>query len=303
MGARPLGRVSIVAGSFIIFGFLALTAAAIPHVTHAPWEPFLKHGQGTLGAIGVGFSLALWNYSGWDNASTVQGEVRDASRSYPRALAFGLPLVMLGYLLPLTATLGASDWTTWQDGGWPQIALATAGRMGPLLAVWIALGGLVSALALFNALLLAYSRVPLAMADDGLLPRVLAKTDARGTPRNAVLVSAVCYSIFATIQLKGLVVADVLLYALALFLEFGALIVLRRKEPELRGSFRIPVNTAGVTVLAIIPMLVLIGVVWLDMHDGEFGMPAVIGSVIAALLGPIAYLAAKKFVDTRRRET
>jgi amino acid transporter len=303
MGARPVGRVSIVAGSFIIFGFLALTAAAIPHVTHAPWEPFLKHGQGTLGAIGVGFSLALWNYSGWDNASTVQGEVRDASRSYPRALAFGLPLVMLGYLLPLTATLGASDWTTWQDGGWPQIALATAGRMGPLLAVWIALGGLVSALALFNALLLAYSRVPLAMADDGLLPRVLAKTDARGTPRNAVLVSAVCYSIFATIQLKGLVVADVLLYALALFLEFGALIVLRRKEPELRGSFRIPVNTAGVTVLAIIPMLVLIGVVWLDMHDGEFGMPAVIGSVIAALLGPIAYLAAKKFVDTRRRET
>jgi amino acid transporter len=303
LGARPVGRVSIVAGSFIIFGFLALTAAAIPHVTHAPWQPFLKQGQGTLGAIGVGFSLALWNYSGWDNASTVQGEVRDASRSYPRALAFGLPLVMLGYLLPLTATLGASDWTTWQDGGWPQIALATAGRMGPLLALWIALGGLVSALALFNALLLAYSRVPLAMADDGLLPHVLAKTDSRGTPRNAVLVSAVFYSIFATIQLKGLVVADVLLYALALFLEFGALIVLRRKEPELRGSFRIPVNTAGVTVLAIIPMLVLIGVVWLDMQDGEFGMPAVIGSVIAALLGPIAYLAAKKFVDTRRRET
>ena len=65
------------------------------------------------------------------------------------------------------------------------------------------MAGLVSALALFNALLLAYSRVPLAMADDGLLPRPLAKTDARGTPVNAVLVSAACYSVFALLLAAG----------------------------------------------------------------------------------------------------
>jgi amino acid transporter len=219
----------------------------------------------------------------------VQGEVIDASRSYPRALMFGLPLVMLGYLIPLTATLGASDWTTWTEGGWPEIARATGGAFGPMLATWIALAGLVSALALFNALLLAYSRVPLAMADDGLLPRFLARTDARGTPRNAVLASAVCYSVFALISLQGLVVADVLLYALALFLEFGALIRLRMREPELRGAFRIPTGTAGVTTLAVIPMLVLVAVVTLEMQDGEFGFPAVIASLVAAALGPIMY--------------
>jgi amino acid transporter len=288
-GARFVGRVSIVAGSFIVLGFLAVAAAAAPHITHVPWAPFAKGGQGTMGAIGVGLSLALWNYTGWDNASTVQGEVIDASRSYPRALMFGLPLVMLGYLIPLTATLGASDWTTWTEGGWPEIARATGGAFGPMLATWIALAGLVSALALFNALLLAYSRVPLAMADDGLLPRFLARTDARGTPRNAVLASAVCYSVFALISLQGLVVADVLLYALALFLEFGALIRLRMREPELRGAFRIPTGTAGVTTLAVIPMLVLVAVVTLEMQDGEFGFPAVIASLVAAALGPIMY--------------
>ena len=300
-GARPVGRVSIAAGMFILLAFLALTIASVPHATHAPWVQFAKGGQGTLGAIGVGFSLALWNYSGWDNGSTVQGEVRDASRAYPRALAFGLPLVMLGYLVPLTAALAASDWTTWHDGGWADIAVASAGSAGRPIAAWITIAGLVSALALFNALLLAYSRVPLAMADDGLLPRRLARTDARGTPVNAVLVSAACYSLFSLLPLEKLVVADVLLYAFALFLEFAALIALRRKEPGLRGSFRIPMNTLGVAVLAVIPMLVLSFVVWLEMHDGEFGLPAVLGALAAAALGPLAYVVARKALREENR--
>jgi len=297
-GARPVGRMSIAIGLFIVGGFFALALAALPHVTHVPWIPFSKGGEGALGAIGVGLSLALWNYTGWDNASTVQGEVRNASVAYPRALAITLPLVMFGYLLPLTTTLGASDWTQWHEGGWSDIARASAGALGPVLAVWVGLAGLVSALALFNALLLAYSRVPLAMADDGLLPRVLARTDARGTPRQAVLASALCYSIFATFQLQWLVVADVLLYALALFLEFGALIALRRKEPLLRGAFRIPLGTPGVTVLAVIPMLILGVVLWLETHDAEFGLPAVLGSLAAIALGPVAYALARRFVKS-----
>ena len=295
-GARPVGRVSIVTGSFIILGFVALSIAAVPHMTHAPWMPFAKGGQGTFGAIGVGLSLALWNYTGWDNASPVQGEVRDASRTYPRALAFGLPLVMLGYLLPLATTLGASDWTTWHEGGWSDIARASAGAFGPLLATWIGLAGLVSALALFNALLLAYSRVPLAMANDGLLPRFLAQTDARGTPVNSVLASAVCYSVFAMLPLQKLVVADVFLYALALFLEFGALVVLRQREPELRGAFRIPVGTAGVVALAALPVAILLVVLGLETQDPEFGLPAVVGSLAAIAFGPVAYLLARRFV-------
>jgi amino acid transporter len=104
---------------------------------------------------------------------------------------------------------------------------------------------MVSALALFNALLLAYSRIPFVLANDRLLPRSLSKLDNRGTPRNAVLVSAVFYSVFVLVPFGKLVIADVLLYSLALFLEFGALIQLRKREPELRGAFRIPVNRSG----------------------------------------------------------
>jgi amino acid transporter len=289
LGSVRVGRTSVIAGTFIMLGFLALSLASLPHATHIPWHPFASSEGKGVGGMAVGISIALWNYIGWDNASTVQGEVADASRSYPRALALALPLVIAGYFIPLLATLSASDWTTWTDGGWPAIALATAGRAGPFIAAWIALGGMVSALALFNALLLAYSRIPFVMAGDALLPRALARTDARGTPRNAVLVSAVCYSFFVLVPFGRLVVADVLLYSLALFLEFGAPVHLRKSEPELRGTFRIPVGRTGVALLAALPMVVLIGVIAISFRDGEYGLPAVIGAGVAIALGPLMY--------------
>jgi amino acid transporter len=243
----------------------------------------------------VGLSIALWNYIGWDNASTVQGEVKDATRSYPRALAFALPLVMAGYLVPLLATLSATDWTTWSEGAWPSIALAATGRAGPFLAAWIALAGMVSALALFNALLLSYSRIPFVMAEDGLLPAAIGRTDARGTPRNAVLFSALCYSAFMLLPFSGLVVADVLLYSLALMVEFAALVQLRRREPTLRGVFRIPLGTAGVAILAALPLGVLLLVVGLSFADGEYGVPALLGAGAAIALGPLAYAVARRY--------
>jgi len=288
-GAGRVGIVSVVSGGFILAVFLLVTVASLPYVTHLPWSSAAASRSGGIGGLGVGLSIALWNYIGWDNASTVQGEVRDSSRSYPRALAVALPLVTLGYLLPVSATLAATDWTKWQEGGWPDIARMATGSLGEPLAVLIALGGMVSAIALFNALLLSYSRIPFAMALDGLLPKALAKTDREATPKTAVLVSAVFYSVFALLSFVHLVVADVLLYSLALFLEFAALIALRKGEPELKGSFRIPLGRGGVIVLALLPAIILVVVVGIEVSQGEYGAPAIAGALGAALLGPIAY--------------
>jgi amino acid transporter len=291
-GAGRVGFVSLVSGGFILAVFLLVTVAALPHATHLPWESTTATVNAGAGGLGVGLSIALWNYIGWDNASTVQGEVQDSSRSYPKALAISLPLVTVGYLAPLSATLAASDWTKWREGGWPEIARMTTGLLGEPLAVMLAVAGMVSAVALFNALLLSYSRIPFAMALDGLLPKSLGKVDRLATPRNAVLVSAVFYSVFSLFSFTHLVVADVLLYSMALFLEFAALIALRRNEPGLRGSFRIPLGTRGVIVLALLPVLLLVLVTGMELNDGEYGGPAILGALAAALLGPAAYLVA-----------
>jgi amino acid transporter len=284
-GALPVGRFSVAIGVLVLGTFALVAILAVPNVHHAPWQPFLKPGQGLGAGLAVGLSTALWNYFGWDNASTVGEEVVDAGRTYPRALALALPLVTLGYLMPMLPALGATDWTTWREGSWPEIARHATGAAGVVLAPMLALAGIASALALFNALLLVYTRIPLAMSLDGQLPKIFARTDARGTPTVAIIVSAVIYSVFALLPFGNLVVADAIFYAAAVMLEFCALVWFRMREPELRGSFRIPLNTAGVALLAFIPFVVFCTVIAISFHDGEYGFASAAASLAAMAFG------------------
>src|SRR5437867_11496381 len=150
---------------------------------------------------------------------------------------------------------------------------------------------MVSAFALFNALLLRYSRIPLVLGQDGLLPAALAATDARGTPRNAVLVSAVVYSGFTLLSFGGLLAADVLLYTAALAVGFAALLRLRRVEPALRGRFRVPLGVGALGVLAALPLLLLALGVALEVRARATGLPGVVVAVSLAALGPAVYVA------------
>jgi amino acid transporter len=109
-----------------------------------------------------------------------------------------------------------------------------------------------------------------------------------------VIFAAVCYSVFVLLPFGSLVVADVLLYSLALMLELGSLVALRAREPGLRGAFRIPVGTAGVVTLAVLPFSVLLLVVALSFLDGEYGVPAVTGAAVAIALGPLCYSLARR---------
>ncbi|HEY0776799.1 MAG TPA: APC family permease [Gemmatirosa sp.] len=301
-GARRVGRVSTWAGYFVLATFAAIGVAALVNGRagatgtpwHLPWVPFTKAGAAPFAGLGVGLSVAMWNYFGWDNASTALGEIEDAGRAYPRALAIAVPLVAASYFVPLLPTLAASDWTRWTDGAWPAIARATGGAAGPVLAATVAVAGMVSALALYNALLLSFSRVPLVLAEDGLLPAAVARVDARGTPRTAIVVAAVFYSVFTVLPFTELVVADALLYALAMFLEFGALIQLRRAEPELRGPFRLPFGTGGVIALAVLPAVVFIAATGYSLVGGKFAASAIGGSLAAVALGPLVYARAAR---------
>jgi amino acid transporter len=233
-------------------------------------------------------SQAIWNYSGWDNASTISGEIEDAGSNYPRALIRTVPLVAVVYLLAIAPVLAVTQASAWTDGAWPDLASGLAGRW---LGCWLAAAGMLSAFALFNALLLAYSRIPLVLARDGLLPEALARTDARGVPRNAVLVSAVAYSVFALIPFGGLLAGDVLLYTAALALEFAALLKLRHAEPNLRGTFRVPLGIPGLAMIAALPILLIVAAVTLEIGSREIGLPGVIAAIALALAGPVWYLA------------
>ena len=114
---------------------------------------------------------------GWDNASTIATEVERPQRTYPRAMLAAVVIVALSYIVPVAAMwmTGLSS-SAWETGFWADIA----GMLGgPLLRVGLALGGMISGFGMFNALVMSYSRLPLAMAQDGMLPRVFGKLHPR----------------------------------------------------------------------------------------------------------------------------
>jgi len=104
-----------------------------------------------------------------------------------------------------------------------------------------------------------------------------------------VIVSAICYSVWVLLPFGDLLAADVLLYTLALVLEFGALLALRQKEPTLRGPFRIPLPTPMLGVLAVLPPLVLGTAVALELTGEGAGFKGVLVGLTLAALGPVIY--------------
>ena len=48
-----------------------------------------------------GLLICMWNYMGWDNASTIATEVERPQRTYPRAMLAAVVIVALTYILPV----------------------------------------------------------------------------------------------------------------------------------------------------------------------------------------------------------
>ena len=175
-----------------------------------------------------------------------------AAENLSAAMIVAVTVVSLTYVLPFAAMwLTGVPASAFETGSWADIAGMMGGLVGgPLLArgfrVALVLGGMMSAFGMFNALVMSYSRLPLAMAQDGLLPAVFGKLQRKTqAPWVAILVLASCWALCLGLGFERLITIDVLLYGMSLMLEFVALIVLRIKEPGLRRPFKVPGGLAG----------------------------------------------------------
>ena len=88
---------------------------------------------------------------------------------------------------------------------------------------------------MFNALMMSYTRLPIAMAEDGMLPRVLARRNRHGVPWVSLVVCGFAWALALNLPFERLISIDLVLYGSSLLLEFVALIALRVREPILSG--------------------------------------------------------------------
>jgi len=299
-GAVAVGRGSERMMAISLSPFVVLIALALWHSLHhglsiapggAPQQVDLS------GAILV----ALWNYMGWDNASTIAQEVESPQRNYPRAMFSSAIVVMFVYTLPLGAVwLAGIPAGRFSTGAWVDAAMLLG---GPALALAVVLAGSLDGLGSFNALTLSLTRLPYAMAEDGLLPRILAKRWQNGVPWVSVLACSLGWALALTFTFERLITIDLVLYGAALLLEFVALVVLRLREPSLPRPFRIPGGLVSTIAIGVGPTLLIAFALWAARDERVAGLPALTFAVIVALAGPLVYfLTAKRHQRIEARE-
>ncbi len=288
-GAPAVGEGSVGMFALLLAPFAVFLALGV-------WRGFTLHPavqwghSGSEAALSTAVLVAMWNYMGWDNASTVAQEVENPQRNYPRAMIVAAILAAVTYILPLLAmALAGLSVDSFSTGDWMTAANAIG---GPLLGLAVVAGGAICGIGMFNALMMSYTRLPMAMAEDGMLPRFVARRNSRNVPWVSVLLCGLGWALALNLKFERLISIDLILYGSSLLLEFVALVVLRVREPNLTRPFKAG-NLAFACSLGIGPAL-LIGYALYASRGEEIALAhstvsSLVFSVAVGLFGPILY--------------
>ncbi|BCO37312.1 amino acid permease [Mycobacterium heckeshornense] len=235
----------------------------------------------------AGASIVFFAFIGFDIVATMAEETKHPHRDIPRGILATLAIVTVLYVAVSVVLSGMVRYTQLQDaptGRHANLATAFAANGVHWASRVISVGALAGLTTVVMVLMLGQCRVLFAMSRDGLLPRQLATTGARGTPvRITVLVAlliAVAASVFPMAKLEEMVNVGTLF---AFVLVSAGIVVLRRTRPELHRGFRVPWAPL-LPIMSVCAclwlMLNLTGLTWI-----RFGVWMVVGVAIYAGYG------------------
>jgi basic amino acid/polyamine antiporter, APA family len=272
MGVKPGAAVQnaltvakiVALASLIIAGFALWMSVGAP----APVADAPPPRASLLSGFAAAFVAVLFTIGGWQQLNMVAGEIRRPEWTIPRALTLGILIVIVIYLGANAVYVHVLG----RDGLAASAAVAadTAVRLvGPVGGTLITVGAMLSILGFVNVVLLGNSRMPFAMARDGLFLSAAGRIHPRfGTPHVAIgiMVGWSLVLLFGTrgdlgALLSGVVFADWIFFGLG----GASVFVLRRTRPNASR----PYKSLGYPVL-----------------PGLFVVAAVVGIVSAFVAAP-----------------
>ena len=274
-GIKESMRVNLVLVAIKVFIVLFVIIAGIGFVNRANYSPFIPPSQptaakegltapliqvlfgiepstfGTLGII-TGASIVFFAYIGFDVVATTAEEAKNPQRDLPIGIIASLVICTLLYMGVAAVITGMVPY----DQIDPKAALASAfesvGKDG--YATLIAAGAVAGLTTVIMTLLIGATRVVFAMSRDWLLPPALGKTNVKtGTPLRITLTLGAFIALVASLTPIGKLEEMVNIGTLAAFtLVSIAVVILRRRRPDLKRAFRVPL----VPVLPIVSALI-----------------------------------------------
>jgi APA family basic amino acid/polyamine antiporter len=212
--------------------------------------------RGGYAGFGAAMLGALWAYDGWSNVAPLSGEIRNPQRNLPRAFVGGMLVVAALYLFVNLAYFYAmSPLEIANVPSSSSVATEVLKRfLGPMAVSMTAVALMVSSFGSLHSSVLANSRVPYAMARDGLFFRALGHLSPRSNvPVRAILAQAAWGSVLAMSGSYD-ALTDSVVFASWLFygLSTGSLFIFRKTMPNAERPYR----ALGYPVVPVIFLLV-----------------------------------------------
>lgn len=253
---RRIGAVTRILGAVVLLTLVATIVVGLTHFSASrafsfPAGAFHLDGAFFAG-LGAGLLVSAYDYWGYYNACFLAGELRTPERTIPRAVLGAIAIVGTLYLLMNIATLGVLPWQelTHADAGARRYTMALlaerafAGHSWAHASATIAVVLVaVASLASIYGLLLGYSRIPFAAAQDGNFPAIFGRLHPRvRIPAVSLVTLAAITIVCCLFRLQEVIASLVVLRILFQFLLQGIAVLLpkHRRERQLPGRFRMP---------------------------------------------------------------
>ena len=204
-GIRSAGWLQVVTTILKILPLLAIGALGLAHLEPAHFEVPDRDPRLVAASVSATATLTLWAFLGLESATVPAGGIENPGRTIPRATIVGTLLTAAIYIV---STVGVMSLVPPSTLGQSQAPFADAARTlwGSAGATIVALGASLSAFGALNGWVLLVGQLPLAVARDGLFPRIFARVSSRGTPTIGMLIAGVLTTILVALNYtRGLV--------------------------------------------------------------------------------------------------
>jgi APA family basic amino acid/polyamine antiporter len=211
------------------------------------WVPFVPKNTGAWGAYGWSgvvraAGIVFYTYLGFDTVSVAAQEARRPQRDVPFALIGSLAVCTVLFAPMMLVITGLIDYHALNVANPVAVAIEAAGAHLHWLDRVVQLGATIGMVSVLLVVLMAQARILFIMAEDGLLPRPLARLHARHkTPVTATVFAALCATVLSAVLPISVLGQMVSIGVLSAFIAVAfAVLAWRRKYPQAARPFRTP---------------------------------------------------------------
>lgn len=217
--------------------------------------------QGVFAAL----PFAMWLYVCIEGVAMVAEEVKNPEKNIPKGYISGILTLMLLAIGVMVLTGGITDWKLLSaiDYPLPESIGLVLGKQNSLTKIFAGIG-LFGLLASFNGIILSYSRQIFALSRGRYLPSVLSRLSTKHQTPDWALIAGGLLGIVALClgRTDQLVILSVLGAVVMYIMSMISLFVLRKKEPELRRPFKVPLYPWVPLIALLLSILSLVAIVY-----------------------------------------